>query len=437
LAVSADIIYEIRSAGSVDNGCGFKVGASGTDYSQQASPQYALTGVTTAAANAILLDAAAAADMVGNIAKIVSGTNFTAGWYEIISVVAGVSITLDRNCTTAAGSLGVVNIGGAGLLDDAFLESWTIGNAAYIKADGTHTPASALTVAKDGSNTKYNRLIGYKTTRGDGDTEANRPTIAAGANIINLDDYWSVENIIFTGTSTYVVQTGTGGRALNVDASNTSGTVGRYGIRVEADGNAFRCSATSTAGGGFWYGSATSAGAHSCLAYDCSLEGFYFANNAHGIMVSHCVADTCGTGFYLANACGILTNLTVYDCTKGFEQVGASQGVGSIFDNIIIDNCTTGISFATSFSLPHTENLWTRVNFTNNTTDKTNVPSVLTETTVAPAFVNAAAGDFVTGSGMQIGYEMPLGASSKAFSLGALPSSSAASGTANLLAGKL
>jgi len=139
MAISANTVWEIRTTGTANNvnGGGFVTGASGTDFSQQDAAQYNLTSVTTAAADAILLHASAAADMVGNIAHIISGTNFTAGWYEIISVVAGVSITLDRTCTSAAGALGVVNIGGAmslaSTLDDDLFESVVAGNVVHVK----------------------------------------------------------------------------------------------------------------------------------------------------------------------------------------------------------------------------------------------------------------------------------------------------------------
>ena len=51
--------------------------------------------------------------MKDNIINITGGTNFTTGHYQIISVVVGVSVTVDRNCTTAAGAAGTANIGGA------------------------------------------------------------------------------------------------------------------------------------------------------------------------------------------------------------------------------------------------------------------------------------------------------------------------------------
>ncbi len=172
-AISANTVWEIRSAGVDTNGGGFVTGASGTPYTQQDAAQYALTGVTTAGADAILLTASAATDMVGNIAQITSGTNFTAGFYEIISVVAGVSITVDRNCATAAGALGVVNIGGAlktlGRANIHAAGTVQAGNTFYVKGNWTGSTVGAsdtFTVA--GTVTNPVRIIGYGTTRGDG-----------------------------------------------------------------------------------------------------------------------------------------------------------------------------------------------------------------------------------------------------------------------------
>src|ERR1700722_18984612 len=130
--VSANTVWECRTTGSDTNGGGFVTGASGTDYSQQASPQYTLTLVTTAAANAICLSASAAANMVGNICYIASGTNFIVGWYQIISVSVGVSFTLDRTCTSAAGANGSINIGGALATVGQAAQNCVNGNVVYI-----------------------------------------------------------------------------------------------------------------------------------------------------------------------------------------------------------------------------------------------------------------------------------------------------------------
>ena len=183
-ALNAAIVWEVRSDGNSANGGGYKTGATGTDFSQQTSPQYALTGCTTAAADAIILNANAAADMVGNILYIVSGTNFTVGWYEIISVSVGVSITVDRTCTTAAGADGVVNVGGATNHPNTISAVVVAGNDIYIKS-GTYQPVGAnvyvFSTAVNGTPALPIRFIGYSATRNDTPTGTNRPLFDANS----------------------------------------------------------------------------------------------------------------------------------------------------------------------------------------------------------------------------------------------------------------
>ncbi len=165
MAISSTIVWRVQATATAANanGGGFKPGASGTDYSQQNAAQYNLTGMTTAGVTAILLTASASADMVGNIAHIISGTNFTVGWYEITSVSPGVSITLDRNCASGIGALGAVNIGGAISLGSSTTNqtdtNWAAvpisGNTIYLT--GSVTFAATFTVATGVS------LIGIQT----------------------------------------------------------------------------------------------------------------------------------------------------------------------------------------------------------------------------------------------------------------------------------
>jgi hypothetical protein len=164
MALSSSIVWEVRpTVGSDNNGGGYKTGASGTDYSQQASAQYALTGIASAGAGATILSAAAAADMVGNIAQVISGTNFTAGFYEIISVSVGVSITFDRSVCTGVGASGVINIGGALNTISIVAANMVSNNTVYVKASGTYTVTATLNITA----LSLVSFIGYTTTRGD------------------------------------------------------------------------------------------------------------------------------------------------------------------------------------------------------------------------------------------------------------------------------
>ena len=92
MAQPATTVWEVRpTVGSDSNGGGFVPGASGTDWSQQNSPQYALTGIASSGSGNTVLSALAAADMVGNIAQCTGGTNFNTGLFEVTSVSVGVS----------------------------------------------------------------------------------------------------------------------------------------------------------------------------------------------------------------------------------------------------------------------------------------------------------------------------------------------------------
>ena len=197
-AINATMVWETRATGAQTNGGGYKPGASGSDFSQQDAAQYALTGVTTAAADAICLSASAAADMVGNTCYIVSGTNFTTGWYEIISVSVGVSFTVDRNCTSAAGSAGVINIGGAfkfgGALDNDFTEAVVAGNTSHIK-NGSYTLAENISQTSVGTKDAPITWIGYNATRNDACNGDNRPFFTCADYTFTFAGYSIFKNI--------------------------------------------------------------------------------------------------------------------------------------------------------------------------------------------------------------------------------------------------
>lgn len=194
MAIAATIVFEVQpgiSGASDDNGGGFKPGASGSDFSQQAAPQYALTGLVTAGAGAVVLSAAAAADMVGNLLRVVSGTNFTVGTYEILSVSVGVSITVDRNLCTGVGASGVINIGGAlNSLITAAARAVTE-NTIYVKGTNAETTAVGLTLDAGIVHLKF---IGYTSTRGDN----GRATLTTSTNSTNLVTYPTSTNGLYT-----------------------------------------------------------------------------------------------------------------------------------------------------------------------------------------------------------------------------------------------
>jgi hypothetical protein len=368
MAINAAVIWEIRTTGSNTNGGGFKLGATGVDYSQQAAAQWALTGVTTSGTGAVFLTSQAAATMVGNTCRVVSGTNFTVGWYEIISVSAGVSVTVDRNCCSGAGSNGVINIGGAfkigGSLDSDFFGTThkTLENTVYIQS-GTYTAGEAIQSAST------ILVVGYKTARGDNPTGNDRPTINVSSYGFTTLASIFIRNVIFTGTSAQMYYPGGQGTSVNCKFENTSTTANREALR-DICSTFIGCEMVSTAGYAIGHSGAGAGQFLFCYIHDSSV-GFYLFGQIQ-LMVG-CVIDTCGTGIdgtsFAPGTQFIQTsfNNTIYNCTNGILEnpaVGATQ-YGNISFNNIISACGTGLNGT------GTASVWDFLDYTvwNNTID--------------------------------------------------------------------
>lgn len=399
MAINAAVIVEMLTTGATTNGGGFKTGASGTDFSQQDAAQYALTGGTSAGAGALYLHASAAAVMVGNLCHI-SGTNFTTGWYEIVSVVAGVSMTMDRNCTTAAGALGVCNVGGAiSTFQDAFLETLTAGNTVYIKA-GTYTVTETINVAKDGTGAAYITLVGYNSTRGDNPTGANRPLIDYGANTFSFDDYWGWTNLRVTGTSATGCRSDAIPIIQNCYFANTSGTANRYAYDTEGAAGALITNSEFTSTNGYacqlvsnYNGVMVVSGCYFHDSVNC-----VYCNSLGQLVVINCVFDTFTTN-------GIYSIEAYYQTIQNntFYGGGSAQGTGvnigggyyCLLLNNILKNLTLGMS-ATALAISNIEDY---NDFHGCTTNRTNINTGAHSITTDPSMTDPANADFSLSAG--------------------------------------
>ena len=407
MAIAATIEWEVRTTGTASNanGGGYKPGASGTDFSQQDAAQYNLTGVTTAAADAILLSASAAANMVGNLAHIVSGTNFTAGWYEIISVSVGVSITLDRTCTTAAGAAGVVNIGGAlslGSADDSVLESMEPGNIMHIKL-GTYTLGSSVNMGKDGTGALPITVRGYDTARNDSPTGAGRPTLAFGTNNSLFGDYVNLEHIIFTTQSALGINTGIGATAKKCKSTNSSGTAGRNAFSLLTDGLLLDCEASSTSGNAVQFTGAAAGKVKGCYLHD-SDTGIDMGGLDRNTILLNVIDTVVAAGIKIGSAgnANMIESNTIYGAatpagsSRGIYFV-ATTGTNNLVENNIISGFVTGIDSAAAV----TSNIFRFNALHNNTTNYVNVTAGEGSITSDPAFVDAPNGNFAVGANMK------------------------------------
>lgn len=300
MALSASSVFEVRTTGVDTNGGGFVTGATGTDYSQQDAAQYALTGIASSGAGSVFLTASAAAVMVGNICQVISGTNFTAGFYQIASVSVGVSVTVDRAITTGVGALGVINIGGALKTPGMACSAMTVdGQSAYIKA-GTYSITSGTANVSNGKVAASNvcRWEGYQTSRGDLGT----PPLLQASGI--------------SGTSLFLTNHFTPGSAfinIAIDGGSIASMTG-FNLRV-----------------GFGY---------KLVAYNCPAQGIYADvqsmiidskaySNGHGIYANY--GSVFGCESYSNTSYGIILQTP---STAAVNCISRSNGLANYLSNV-------------------------------------------------------------------------------------------------------
>lgn len=356
MTISAAAVWEIRSTATASNVNGgfFVTGASGTDFSQQNAAQYALTGVTTSGSGAVFLTASAANDMVGNGCRVVSGTNFTAGWYEVISVSVGVSVTVDRNCCTGAGSSGVINIGGAlsmaSTLDDDLFDQFVAGQVIWWKA-GTYVLGEAVGQASAGTAILPIKIFGYNSTRGDNPLpgSGNQPVINASANSFTLGQYTDIAYCSVIAGGANGLSLSTSARALYCSSVNNSTTAGRSGILAAASGVVLiGCEAVSIRGNAVRAGSAIRVDLIGCYLHDSNMNissagGFVFAQNciiARPVTAAIEVSTT-------SDGPNVMSGNTIYG-TQAKVAIGMNLASGATmnFINNIVYGFNTGVDHA-------------------------------------------------------------------------------------------
>lgn len=210
MAISANTVWEVRTTGSDSNGGGFVTGAAGTDYSQQDGSQYAFADLassngTNGTPSVTSASHSFAAADVGNIIRITAGSNWTTGFFQIVSVSAGAAV-LDKACGSSASlTSGTYVVGGAFISPGQAGAAATItGNLVYVKS-GTYTITSASTNVSGGciSATSGTTFTGYNSTRTRASTDT-RPTLVLNAALSSATIATGTclySNIIFDGAS--------------------------------------------------------------------------------------------------------------------------------------------------------------------------------------------------------------------------------------------
>lgn len=351
MPISSSVVWELRSAGNANNGGGFKTGATGSDFSQQNAAQYALTGLTSAGAGNTILSAAAAADMVGNVAQAISGTNITPGFFEVLSVVVGVSITFSTNsaaasiCTGIAAS-GVINIGGA-LLTWAQLFGTGVmaaGQNAWVKGSFTITSAVIINFQAGTTSASFGSTVtGYSTTRGD----TGQATLTTATNSIDLVAFTSTYGLTFK----------------QITSSSTAGTRGD-GWKAKAGSNS------------------------AAIAFDtCVMDGF-----------SRAIVGNFSVDFMFASL--FLRNTEIKNCTSTSDGA-RNSGYTSMVGCIIHDNAGYGwrhTSGGVSGGFVAENTIFTRNGLDNLFLDSSDVPTA--SNSGCATIRNCALTDSTAGAGL-------------------------------------
>lgn len=372
-------------------------GTFSVDYSQQDAPALTATDLasligTTNPSTVTSATAPFGLNHVGNIIHVTAGTNWTVGWYEIVSVSV-VTATLDRAVGTSATlSSGTARTGGSVLigstLDDECFESFTPGNICFIKT-GTHTQGESISVGTaNGTALLPINLIGYNTMRGDNPTGSTRPLMVTGNSTFGLGTFWTVQYIQISTTSAGGISAGAGTSMLYVKSINSSTTAARIAFTVTGGGQTvFGGEAVSQNGIGM------------SVTADTRVEGCYIHDSDTGVnynapraFINRNIIENCKTA-------GILIGSTTngnYVSGNTIYGVEAKRGIGismvnntqsSNFVNNIIYGWATGINQATAQAL---SNYGWFNDFYNNTADVTLYTKSETDLALDPVFVGAS-----------------------------------------------
>jgi len=362
MALSTSLVWECRASGASDsNGGGFVAGGSGTDYSQQNSAQLSLTDLATTGVVTTLTSATGGftAAMVGNVINIGSGTNFTAGFYQITARTNSNTVTLDRAPTTAAGSAGHGSVGGALATLNKLAGAMVARNKAY--GTGAFTTTATITFAQSvtsDSADPMTRLIGYGTTRGDsGQATLTLQTNTGLTGILMSGNGFSVEQIAVDCAS---LATSTGisfgslqySRVLNCKVANfTSAGIsnsGAYDCLVDACEVTGGTSAATAGIKGYsiWF-------IRGCFVHDNACPGIIVGDQ--GMAMRNLVVNNTGAsadGIRVSFGCFVMANTIHGNGRDGLQLIADNDIINDFRYNLLTSNGRYGLSAVSGANLP-------------------------------------------------------------------------------------
>ena len=331
MALAATTEWDVRSTADDTNGGGFDTASTGTDRTQQDAAFTTFTDLVIDATTNTKLTSAAhpfGATDVGNVINITSGTGFTTGRYQVVSVTSNVA-TMDRAVGTVGSTGGNGKLGGSlATPQTAFTAASVTGQTVHIKNTGSNYTTTATFTFTAG----LINIIGYNATHRDNGTP---PLLTTATNSVDLFDTQGVTEIHF----------------VNLSMSSTAGT----------RGNGVVCKSGSDS---------------NLIVQNCIMDGFSSAINGDNVGARFVfnrisitfteIKNSVSTGILLTGGqrpCSIISCSIHDNGADGFKDVSAFQKIevrGSVFWH----NTGKGMNLANGSSVEAINS-----DFVNNTAD--------------------------------------------------------------------
>ena len=388
MAMSAAITWEFNASATANmvNGGGWKTGASGTDYSTATGAHLTITDLASDGAGGVssVLTPFDAQD-VGNVLHITAtGTGFTVGWYEVVSI-AGAVVTLDRSPGLSKTG-GTAYLGGAlslnSTLDDEFFDQLVAGQKVYF-LKGNYTLGEAVSAAGNGTTTLPICMTGYAGTR---DTTCNgldRPNIVCGTNTFVTGFYWWISKLNLTGTASPIFTLNFYSVLYNCKFLNSSTTDNYVALNVTEGSKVFDCECISYGGRGI------------SLSNYCVCIGNYahhsstgiYASSGNNSIIGNIISSNLTNGILMNSIFQYIINNTIYGSEN---KNGIGINMGTKYDHFILNNIIYGFVTGISATAADKQTYVDYNDLYNNTTPVTNVTELSNDVATDPKFVNAA-----------------------------------------------
>lgn len=421
MALNAATVWEVRTTGSDSNGGGFQAGATGTDYSQQNSPQITYTDlVIDGTTNTKATSAAFPFDSTspGNIVNITGGTGFTVQRAQVVSVAGNVA-TFDKSLGTLGSTGGAGKLGGALASLTKLATEMASSNKAFIKS-GTYTETTTVTFSTAASNadhsTPANHLVGYYATRGDlypgSMNNANKPLIQIDTTgvqgLVFSNQGWRIENLSVAPTSGKTLTNGI--RTAGAHSSVVNCKVSTFNANGISQGGSYNgthyCEVTGGTGGSAIDAFTSPNVVEGCWIHDNSGISTGISFNIDGRASFNVLSNNGGVGI-AGWICSILYNTVHASGSHGINISEVTFGASLVRGNLLTSNGGYGLRMAAGAGTPaafiHDGNAyWNNTSGTRNQLDDTAgvngvgayanpLDVVLVGTT---PYTNAAANDF-------------------------------------------